>query len=839
MNRFTFFYSLAIAAVMLPFTGSLVFADPLTLIEEGQPRAEIIIAEKPPRMVNLAAFELQRYLHKITKARLPIVHEPTDGTPVQIYVGRSEHTDKLGVNAEGLRYGAYRIASGENWLTLIGHDFDYTPPNPYPSKRSKELEDRARAEWDKITAEHTDAAWGFPYRTLYKSVWNKRDQLQVMFEGYGEDNSELWQKSDHTQTGGGFWMQDEGGSLNAVYDLLRSLGVRWFMPGEVGEVVPRMDTVSIDNLERDTTIRPDYPLRYSNWYNYSGFSWHDVIWGRRIGINSSYHVLGNLGYAHGHVFVHRRDTMKEAHPDFYALIGDKRDTSHRGYGTACYSSEGLEQETIKFARFLFDHYDEPHVSLWPTDGFKRCQCDKCAGQSPSDLVWGFVDRVGRALYKTHPDRLVSGGAYTSYVEPPGNVEKFTPNVGVFLSNRGRPRFMNDEHWETFTAQVNAWREKLHPGRLLRVENNRYSLWGPEDEPEPFPIFQAHAMAREMRALKGVSLGDCNEVSQRRTEWYHPALNHMNLYVLSRLYWDADQDVDALLDDYYEQFFGPVATEMKAAIEFAERAYTEAPIVAGVKATSATNVSLEDRLKLIDMLAKARDTAGDSVYRQRIAMMLDELPEPDNLRKTVARLAEMGDPRKDAPTISGRTTDWTKFVRSYALVDIETGKAVGTKTRFKVRWDDEGAVIFEIKCDEPDMENLYVTDDVWTGDSVAVQLETQGHAYYQIEVNPDGKIFDADRHGRLNQRWESNATVETERGDDSWSVVVRIPVVDAEEGAADPNHHVVGVKPGMDNPWYINVGRTRVRSSGKTTWSFPHTGKRSYHVPERFAKMVIE
>ena len=92
-----------------------------------------------------------------------------------------------------------------------------------------------------------------------------------MFEGYGEDNSELWQKSDHTQTGGGFWMQDEGGSLNAVYHLLRSLGVRWFMPGEVGEVVPRMDTVSIDNLERDTTIRPDYPLRYSNWYNYSGF----------------------------------------------------------------------------------------------------------------------------------------------------------------------------------------------------------------------------------------------------------------------------------------------------------------------------------------------------------------------------------------------------------------------------------------------------------------------------------------------------------------------------------------------------------------------------------------
>ena len=82
-------------------------------------------------------------------------------------------------------------------------------------------------------------------------------------------------------------------------------------------------------------------------------------------------------------------------------------------------------------------------------------------------------------------------------------------------------------------------------------------------------------------------------------------------------------------------------------------------------------------------------------------------------------------------------------------------------------------------------------------------------------------------------------MKTERGDDFWSVVVRIPVVDGEEGAADPNHHVVGAKPSMDTPWYINVGRTRVRSKGKTAWSFPHTGKPSYHVPERFAKLVIE
>jgi hypothetical protein len=33
---------------------------------------------------------------------------------------------------------------------LIGHDFDYTPPNPYPTKRNEKLEAKAKAEWEKL-----------------------------------------------------------------------------------------------------------------------------------------------------------------------------------------------------------------------------------------------------------------------------------------------------------------------------------------------------------------------------------------------------------------------------------------------------------------------------------------------------------------------------------------------------------------------------------------------------------------------------------------------------------------------------------------------------------------
>lgn len=100
--------------VVLAFgLGSVVTAQPY-LVENGEPRAEIVISPEPPRMAKLAAEELQTYIEKISGATLPIVTEPGDA-PVQVYVGQSSHTDSLGVTDEGLNFGAYRMVSGARW----------------------------------------------------------------------------------------------------------------------------------------------------------------------------------------------------------------------------------------------------------------------------------------------------------------------------------------------------------------------------------------------------------------------------------------------------------------------------------------------------------------------------------------------------------------------------------------------------------------------------------------------------------------------------------------------------------------------------------------------------
>lgn len=116
--------------------------------------------------MKLAAKELQDYLRKMTGAELPVTTVPSEGVPVQIYVGKSSSTETLGISDKGLDHGAFRIVSGKNWLVLLGHDTNFTPIKPY-AEYNADIP-RMMEEWDKRTGEK----WGNPTTTVYK-FYNK------------------------------------------------------------------------------------------------------------------------------------------------------------------------------------------------------------------------------------------------------------------------------------------------------------------------------------------------------------------------------------------------------------------------------------------------------------------------------------------------------------------------------------------------------------------------------------------------------------------------------------------------------------------------------------------
>lgn len=577
------------------------------IVRDGEAQAEIVLPEAPLRTTKLAAEELQTVLQRIAGPKLPIVTAPTEGCPVQVYVGVSRRTERLGVTDEGLEYGAFRMVSGDNWLALVGHDSEYIPIEPWGHSHDDRF--RVYDEWDALTG----AKWGNPFLGTHRRF----------------------------SPALGIWEADERGSFNAVSDFLRSLGARWYFPGELGECLPRLSSIALPTVNR--TVRPDFPVRHLLFYYHEFWTGtedapgnvEDLIWQMRLGLFASQEVLGSV-IGHGSTLVHSRDEVKQSHPEYYALYGGERDTDHYGWGGApCLSSEGLYEDNVKLLRILYDHYKQPMVSVAPQDGYvDLCECELCEGKGTpergwtgqlSDYVWGYADRVAREVYKTHPDRKVTCIAYTAYLQPPLEIEQFSPNVAVILC-QARSDFSDPEKRKEYTDLVEGWMAKL-PSRELYIWDY-YLLARPGTTCEGVPAYFPHIIADDLRALKGISRGEQIEVYrnywENRDTWDALAANHLNCYVTARLYWDASQDVDALLEDYYERFYGPARAEMKAFIQYAETNWPQA----------SKDVAVIDRL--FELIAAAKAAAGDGIYGKRVDLLVEYMQRLRQLRERLAR-----------------------------------------------------------------------------------------------------------------------------------------------------------------------------------------------------------
>jgi len=795
------------------------------LVKDGKPLAEIVIAEKPAPIVKVAANDLQEYVEKITGAKLPIVNAPSQDVAVQVYVGKSPHTGRLGASGDGLRHGAYRIVSGDSWLVLIGRDKEWEPeglmklavqkPAWVVRGKTSKYDHPLWQEWDKATGEH----WGLPFSQLWKQHNRQLD----------------------------LWAMDERGSFNAVAAFLRMQGVRWYMPRELGEIVPRKADIALPKV--NLTVRPDFELRYP--YIYGQRFWgsvDSVMWQLRMGFNQAPDVIGEGYRAHGVCHVIGREETKKAHPEYYALMGGRRITRDRfaKHGRPCLSSPALITANARFIRAMFDTFDLPMESVMPVDGFTSiCKCELCEGKAQpergwrgqfSNYVWGYCNRVAQEVYKTHPDRKVVGMGYSTYLLPPTNIDQLSPNLLVTIAQHRCAFDQNAEERKAFQEIRKGWLAKLPDDgkNLYQYEYYRYAV--PGKAGQFTPAFFPRAIARDLRQLKGLSLGDYIEVYHGlRKAKDANVITPLNLYVTGRFWWDADQDLDALLEDYYTLFYGPARDEMKAFIEYSEQNWMDLKKVEKID-------------KVFELLTAAQGKAPEgSAYAKRIALIAEYIDPLKDRRKQLAR------PRDNVPravlvsredakvTVDGKLDEgaWKKL-RVYSLREIKTGKSTKIRTRFHIFWA-KGSLYLGIACGEPDMKNLNVTakanDDtsIWNGDEVEILIETQVHSYYQLCISPSGALADIDHRNGLKTIWSSNAEVGVYRGDNAWTIEIRIPVASEDQANIDPNNGLAGRKPSNAYPWFFNVCRQRARGDRLEHWAFSPTG-RGFQRPRKFAEM---
>jgi len=451
------------------------------------------------------------------------------------------------------------------------------------------------------------------------------------------------------------------GTINAVYWLLEALGVRWFIPTDLGENVPTMATVAIPEMRE--RVEPRFPCRKNHGIERS-IRGHGDIWQRRIRITDMDLNVPFNRYSHNLANIVRINEHAETHAEYFPLINGARriPTLHHGW-QPCTSNPEVVSLAIEAARRWWDEHPEAnYFSVGMNDGRGWCECDRCTAldipgytfrgrEVKSERYFTFVKQVAEAVAETHPGRYISCIAYSSVEPVPRGVE--LPDNVLVVITQDVGAWHDPEYRAEDQQLARAWTEAAG---AFGVYNYTSQMW-------LLPRFYPHMMADALRFYDDIGAVAMTNESWP-TWWYAGPM----MYLRAKLMWDPRQDPDAVLDDYYSGFFGPAAAPMKRLHErFEECMMTERPgrWFYGISSVP-EQIALwtPERLEagLAD-LAEARGLAADEPFAARVRFVERGFELTEAILREYRQAERVGElaSRADADT-NGLLDELATFVR---------------------------------------------------------------------------------------------------------------------------------------------------------------------------------
>ena len=296
---------------------------------------------------------------------------------------------------------------------------------------------------------------------------------------------------------------------------------------------------------------------------------------RDVGINWKWHF---------HTFIKLIPPEKyhAEHPEYFALVKGKREvTDSKSHGNQlCTSNPDVIREVAKNMIAVLDKEpDIEIITLSPNDGGGFCECDKCRALDEPDRDWFakysrrlaiFNNEVAKIVKQKHPKVLIKVGAYAMYARPPLD-EDYKPEDNLFLQlchlyfchnhplgsdsckagETYKPKGEFQPNQE-FCKILDQWLE-LSPHLFIY---EYYSIGGMARAKLPWPL--VHTMRSDIpyyrdRGVEGFYTQLSGDL------WHRLGLNY---YMAAKLCWNTNLDVDALLEDYFDKFYGPASEPMK-------------------------------------------------------------------------------------------------------------------------------------------------------------------------------------------------------------------------------------------------------------------------------------
>ncbi|MBP1989836.1 DUF4838 domain-containing protein [Paenibacillus eucommiae] len=405
----------------------------------------------------------------------------------------------------------------------------------------------------------------------------------------------------------------ERGTLFAAYELLEQIGIRWFAPGEIGTEVPAMQTIRVK--QQNTIQHPGVTSRYMGGIyplfsqepmdfvdEFEGKGWLDHSRG-----NNSTVALGGHGLP--------CTITAQERPDLYVQVNGKPTSQFdvtKPEVLACVVDGAL--------KFLEEHPDAKYLDLGPHDGddFGTSAWDAedydplMGSNSITDRYVKFYNLVLEQIEPQYPDVGIAFFAYLRYMRAPVREipnPKLLPVIAPITVERIHS-MENGMSWER-----SYLKDLIADWKKLGVDVSFYSyMYNLADPGLPFSMI--NRIVEEMNHFRDQGM------NQLRFEVL-PSWGYQgpSLYLMSKLSWNPELDVQETLTDYFSKFYGPAAEPMWNHFRKLEDTFAKADYYTGAVFDFIKILTPEVLSDLESTLAEAESAVPtDSKYAKRIRMV---------------------------------------------------------------------------------------------------------------------------------------------------------------------------------------------------------------------------
>jgi hypothetical protein len=605
----------------------------------------------------------------------------------------------------------------------------------------------------------------------------------------------------------------------AIYEFLeRYAGVRWYFPGDDGRYVPKLAKLVVPPVDlADAPVfrkRELWPAT-SNPSNGTGTNLAPTLHALRSGDSWPIKLQVHSPIWSG------IDDYRVHRPEIFQLT----QTGQRDYEMLCYSNpKTLETFLDNIDRKLKGDptavmgIQGDAITVSPNDEEISCWCDDCrklvdyhAGQygNSSRIVATFVAKLAREVEKRWPDKKIIYLPYWNYALAPDGIE-FPPNVHVQLCGMpGQALYKEPEIFKSEQANIDKWFALTHK----KIQNWLYICW-PEDRTHAMFAYP-HVLQKYYRENRDKTVG-----SFINGETDHFPRQSVTIYCWMKLLWNPEFNVDAAIDAWAKNLYGPAAPQMRELVQLQidgwEKSRWPDAKMTGVNIYRYSYPKpMRDKMKTLLEQAKTR-AAGDALVLRRIAYyaapFAEFFQEGDDVEFTKRKPLIVHRAAED-PKIDGKLDDpaWKNaaglpFVRATD----RTIKEPKYPTTLRAVWSPKG-VTFGFSMTDPTPKLLRTqrpgrdNSMLWWDDCVELLLDVtgknEGHFYHFI-VSAAGVIADArDDDFSFNPPGIRAAAATNDKG---WSVELFLPFDDVPEALRPA--------PGKPATWFGNFTRHRMADS---------------------------